>query len=277
MTFTNSQYIDVKLVKIHKLLSAPDPSINYQKALKQRQDDTGLWFLESDQYAQWKTSAASFLWLHGIPGCGKTILSSAILQNVLQHCGGDPSKVVAYFFFDFNDVQKQNLELMVRSLICQLSQQCVKIPTSLDMLFSSCENGQRPSLHTLLKVLQQMMQESPHVYIILDALDECSERPALMDILETMSAWQLQNSHTLLTSRRERDIDSSLETFIRQQNVVCLQSELVDRDIQKYVRQRLSDEKQLSRWGKDPVLRQDIEAALMKGAQGMYGCCLTLA
>jgi KaiC/GvpD/RAD55 family RecA-like ATPase len=276
--FTNSQDIDAKLVTIRKWLSAPDPSINYQKALKQRQDDTGLWFLESDQCAEWKTDTASFVWLHGIPGCGKTILSSTILQNVLQHCDGDPGKVVAYFFFDFNDVQKQKPVLMVRSLICQLSQQCVRIPTSLDTLFSSYENGQRqPSLHALLEVLQQIMREFPHVYIVLDALDECSERAELTNILETMSAWLLQNSHTLLTSRRERDIESSLETFIRQQNIVCLQSELVDRDIQKYVQQRLSDDKRLSRWGKDPALRQDIEAALMKGAQGMYGCCLTLA
>ncbi|KAF9729867.1 hypothetical protein PMIN01_11800, partial [Paraphaeosphaeria minitans] len=52
---------DIKLVKIRAWLSAPDPSTNYQKALKQRQDDTGLWFLESDQYAKWKTDVASFL------------------------------------------------------------------------------------------------------------------------------------------------------------------------------------------------------------------------
>jgi hypothetical protein len=193
------------------------------------------------------------------------------LQNVLQHCDGDPGKVVAYFFFDFNDAQKQDPELMVRSLICQLSQQCVRIPTSLDKLFASSGNGQRqPSLHALLETLQQMMQEFPYVYIVLDALDECSERAELTEILETMSAWQLQNLHTILTSRRERDIENSLETFIDQENVVWLQSELVDRDIQKYIQQRLSDDKRLSRWGKDPALRQDIEAALMKGAQGMY-------
>ncbi|KAF2681949.1 hypothetical protein K458DRAFT_75668 [Lentithecium fluviatile CBS 122367] len=262
---------DAKLAKIRQWLSAPDPSTNYQKALKQRQDDTGLWFLESDQYTRWKADAASFLWLHGIPGCGKTILSSTILENVLQHCNGDPGKVVTYFFFDFNDLQKQNPELMVRSLICQLSQQCVRIPTSLDTSFSSCENGQRqPSLYAPLEVLQQMMQEFPHVYIVLDALDECSEQAELTNILETMSAWQLQNSHTLLTSRRERDIERSLETFIRQQNILCLQSELVDGDVQKYVQQRLSDDKQLSRWGRHRALRQDIEAALMKGAQGMF-------
>ena len=115
-----------------------------------------------------------------------------------------------------------------------------------------------------------MMRGFPCVYIVFDALDECSGRAELMDILETMSAWQLQNVHTLLTNRKERDIESSLDTFILHQNTVCLQSEVVDKDIQKYVQQRLSNDKRLSRWGKDPTLRQDIETTLMKGAQGMY-------
>jgi hypothetical protein len=270
MTFTNLQYAGTKLAKVRKWLSAPDPSMNYQKALKQCQDDTGLWFLECDQYAKWKTDAVLFLWLHGIPGCGKTTLSSTILEDVLQHCNNDSGKVVAYFYFDFNDVQKQNPELMLCSLICQLSQQCIKIPASLDTLFSSCDSGQRqPSIHELVEVMQQMIQDFPHVYIVLDALDECSERTELTDILETIAAWRLKNLHVLVTSRRERDIESSLETFIDQQNVICLQSELVDRDIQKYVQQRLSDDKKLGKWGED--LRQEIEAALVKGAHGMYG------
>ncbi|KAH7065082.1 hypothetical protein B0J12DRAFT_24715 [Macrophomina phaseolina] len=261
---------DAKLTKIRKWLSAPDPSLNYQKAQKQRQAGTGLWFLESDQYAQWKTNAASFLWLHGIPGCGKTILSSAILHDVHQHCDNDPGKVVAYFYFDFNDVQKQNPELMLRSLICQLSYQCVKIPASLDALFS-CDSGQRqPSQHALMEVVHQTMQEFPHVYIVLDALDECSERGELADILETIAAWQLQNLHVLVTSRKERDIESSLTTFIDQQRVISLHSELVDRDIQKYVWQRLSDDKSLKKWQKDATVRQEIEAALTKGAHGMF-------
>ncbi|XP_014558237.1 hypothetical protein COCVIDRAFT_36442 [Bipolaris victoriae FI3] len=114
------------------------------------------------------------------------------------------------------------------------------------------------------------MREFPCVYIIFDALDECSGRTELMDILKTMSAWQLENTHMLLTSRKERDIQNSLETFIYEQSHVCLQSERVDKDIQKYVQQRLSNDKDFSRWEKDPTVRQDIETTLVKGAQGMF-------
>lgn len=95
-----------KLGKICSWLSAPDPSTNYHKAHKQRQAQTGLWFLQSTRFTQWKVSAASRLWLYGIPGCGKTILSSTVIEHLLQHCSDDNSIVTAYFYIDFNDAQK---------------------------------------------------------------------------------------------------------------------------------------------------------------------------
>lgn len=194
---------------------------------------------------------------------------------MLEYCSKDPGKVVVYFYFDFNDVQKQKPELMLRSLICQLSEQCVKISANLGTLMSSCEDGQRqPALHMLEDVAQQMIQDFPHVYIVLDALDECSDRVELTTMLETLAAWQLQNLHVLLTSRRERDIEASLETFIDHQSVIYLQNKLVDKDIQKYVRQRLYNDRSLSKWQKDTTVMNDIETALMKGANGMYDCSL---
>jgi hypothetical protein len=266
----NSTAKDARLSKIHQWLSAPDPSVNYQKALKQRQHDTGLWFLEGEQYASWKTDAASSLWLYGIPGCGKTILSSTILQDLLQHRDSNPGHAVAYFYFDFNDVQKQEAELMLRSLVCQLSRQAADVPASLDALFSSHEDGKRqPSLDALLQVARQTMQQLPQVYVMLDALDECAQRADLMVLLEAMAGWQLPNVHLIVTSRQERDIESSLEGFLDPQNSICLQSEIVDKDIQQYVRQRLSDDKGLSKWGKDVALRHEIESAMMQGSKGM--------
>lgn len=258
-------------MNIYQWLSPPDPSLNYQKALKQRQADTGLWFLESDEYAQWKMDPLSFLWLYGIPGCGKTVLSSTILQSILQYSADNPGKAVTYFYFDFNDAQKQLPELMIRSLISQLLQQCVKIPTTLKALFSSCENGQRqPSLDALLEVLYQMLLGFPQSYIVLDALDECSDRAVLMGLLERMAGWRLENLHILVTSRREQDIENSLESIIDEQSAICLESKLVDRDIKKYVCQRLSNDNSLKKWQKDPNIRHEIEARLMEGAHGMY-------
>lgn len=184
--------------------------------------------------------------------------------------------MVAYFYFDFNDPQKRLPELMVKSLTAQLSQQCTKIPTTLETLFSSCENGQRqPSLDALLHALQQTIQEFPCSYIILDALDESIDRGELTEILETMAGWKLEKLHIMVTSRKERDLESSLECLVEEHNTICLQSNVVDKDISTYVHHRLCDDKKLRKWYKNVEIRQEIEAALMEGAHGMYDCPLT--
>ncbi|CAA9959481.1 Arp Ankyrin repeat protein [Pyrenophora teres f. maculata] len=252
-----SQDKEEKLSKMRSWLSAPDPSTNYHKAHKQRQAETGVWLLEGEQLARWKESAASRLWLYGIPGCGKTILSSTIIEHLLQHCYDDTSMVTAYFYFDFNDTQKQDPELMLRSLLYQLLQSSVVIPKGVDALFSSCENGKRqPSLHTLLEVTRQAIEDFTHVYVILDALDECTQRSELMDMLETPKEW---------------DIETSLESYVGEEDAICLQREVVDQDIQRYVQQRLRDKKtRLTKWTQDAAISQEVEDALIRGAHGMF-------
>jgi hypothetical protein len=262
--------IDAKILTIRRWLSAPDPFTNYQEALKLRHADTGLWFLEGEQYKRWKTEAQLPILLYGIPGCGKTILSSAILQNMFQYCEGNHGNVTACFFFDFKDVQKQDPANMLRSLLYQLSHQSIKTPAILDALFSSCESLRRqPSVSVLLEALRLMIQEFLHVYIVLDALDECAQRIGLMGMLETIAGWQLKNLHLLVTSRIERDINSTLQGFIDDQNIISLQSELVDPDIKRYVQQTLSNDKRLRKWDKDASILGIIEATITNGANGM--------
>jgi hypothetical protein len=262
-----------RLGKIRSWLSVPDPSTNYHKAHKQRQAETGLWLLQNARFTGWMTSAASRLWLYGIPGCGKTILSSTIIEYLLQHCYDNAGIVTAYFYFDFNDTQKQDPELMLRSLLSQLLQRSSTIPKSVEALFLSCGNGQRqPLLHALLEVTPQVMRQFTHIYIVLDALDECTQREELLVMLEIVAGWQLNNVHLLMTSRKERDIESSLESYIKEEDTICLQRDVVDKDIRRYVQQRLSDDKTLVKWNKDAAVRQEIEATLMHGARGMYVC-----
>jgi hypothetical protein len=52
-----------------------------------------------------------------------------------------------------------------------------------------------------------------------------------MGILEQMAGWQLEKMHVLVTSRKEHDIESSLEDIVNGEYIVCLQSQVVDKDI----------------------------------------------
>ncbi|KAF1925827.1 HET-domain-containing protein [Didymella exigua CBS 183.55] len=259
-----------KLSGLRQWLSVPNPATQPQRVLRSRGQGTCDWVLDSRKYVRWKTSPASILWLYGVPGSGKTMISTTVLEDVLQSCSQRSAGVSAHFYFDFNDAQTQGPDTMLRSLICQLSQNCARMPPSLDTLFAMRDSRQDlPSLQTLLEALKQMMLEFPQVFILIEALDECTQRRELMDVLDIVAWWQLDNVHLLMTSRKERDIESSLESYVKEENTICLQS-AVDKDIQRYVQQRLGDDKGLAKWNKDAAVRQEIEAALMRGAHGMF-------
>ena len=51
---------------ILKWLSVTDPSTNHNAACKSREPETGEWFTKGAEFADWKTSSNSFLWLYGI-------------------------------------------------------------------------------------------------------------------------------------------------------------------------------------------------------------------
>ena len=254
--------------RIIEWLDAPDPSTNYNRALKIRNPKTGSWFIKSKQFANWNTARGSFIWLHGIPGCGKTILSSTILRDVLEQHHSEPNSAVLFFYFDFNDAEKQRHEKVLRSLICQLSRYCAN--SILQNLYSSSLNGRpQPTEEVLLNTLHQMMTSLGDTYIILDALDECAERDELLKDLEEIISWEGANVHLLTTSRRETDIEEALTPWSDTRNRISIQSELVNADIRTYIRDRLQIDPRLKRWLKRPEVQREIEDTLMKKADGM--------
>jgi hypothetical protein len=231
---------------------------------------TGSWFIEEKRYTDWKTAPNSFIWLHGIPGCGKTILCSTIIEDIFHHCHHKPAMVVIYFFFDFNDGEKQQYEKMIRSLTTQLFLRYTSTPRALMTLFSSCIDGeQQPTPDALLATLQQMICEFDDVFIILDALDECAERKELLETIGNITKQGIRKLHILATSRREKGIEQSLNCLVNNPAQICIQTALVNNDIQAYIQTRLRNDQNLKRWKNRPEVQQEITAKLMKKADGM--------
>ena len=210
----------------------------------------------------------SLLWLYGIPGCGKTILSSIILQNMLDYHHTKSNSAVIFFYFDFNDIGKRRNEKMIRSLISQLSKYCAK--SLIQDLYASCLNGGRqPTEELLLNTLRQMIVTLRDTYIILDALDECDNQSDLLKSLEQIMSWKDVNLHTIVTSRREHDIEEVLTSLTDTEKRISIQSKLVDADSRTYVHDRLQIDRKLSRWQRKPKIQSEIENTLIRKAGGM--------
>ncbi|TEY71202.1 hypothetical protein BOTCAL_0099g00290 [Botryotinia calthae] len=91
--------------KMIQWISPHDPSQKYHEvAEKLRHPKSGQWFLTCEPFKEWLASKGSKLWLYGIPGAGKTVLSSSIVtfiatklhgsQDDEYECGNERSKVV---------------------------------------------------------------------------------------------------------------------------------------------------------------------------------------
>lgn len=236
---------------------------------------TGLWFVQSEQFKTWKEEENSFIWMYGIPGCGKTILSSTIVENVIHFSEQDQddnlhstsSSTVLQFYFDFNDIEKQGHEKMIRSLVWQLSVNNVAAPQPLRLLYAACLNGQRqPTTDSLLDTLRDLLQGYDRVFLVLDALDECTDRSELLSAVTKISAWQL-GIRILVTSRIETEIGEYLNRIGKEK--IGIQSALVDSDIRAYVQERLSNDWKLRRWKNHSEIRNEIENTLTENAGGM--------
>ncbi|KAM0805871.1 hypothetical protein BDR22DRAFT_958912 [Usnea florida] len=76
--------VDRRNEQILQWLGPPDPSSNHHKACGTKHPETGRWLLESLKYTIWKNKRASFLWIHGIPGCGRTEPTTGVLTTLLK-------------------------------------------------------------------------------------------------------------------------------------------------------------------------------------------------
>ena len=193
--------------------------------------------------------------------------SSTALEEVKSQYKSKPTVAIAYFYFDFNDTEKQRHDKFTHSLIEQLAWQSAKALACLESLFSRFQDGKKQPTQDALEVaLQKVLNEFGETFIILDALDECKEREELLLLLKNLTFWGTGNLHVLATSRRERDIEETLESLVTSE--ICLQSALVNVDIDTHISERLQNDPKLKRWPAN--VRGEIKDTLMEGAQGMY-------
>jgi hypothetical protein len=253
---------------IRDWLSAPDPSSNYINALEKRHQGTGAWFINGQAFSDWNGRSNSFLWLHGIPGCGKTILSSTIIEHLKSVTTSE--QVLLYFYFDFNDPSKQTLEDMLRSLLNQVYEGHSKSREPLDQLWNSRkESNHLFSKKSLRDVLLAMLSKVNNVSIVLDALDESTTRSDLLAWLRAIIEDESFAGRILVTARREEDIESALQRWTQPYERRSIQQDDVNDDMIAYVSHTVRNSKRLERWHRNPEVQYEIETKLVERADGM--------
>lgn len=254
-----------KREKILKWLRTTDPSHNHVAAWEEHEPNTGDWLLSSPDYSNWRDTPGQSAWLNGISGCGKTVLSATVIEDIKRLCLTGQDYGYAYYYFDFNDVVKRKPLSMVQSVLAQLVDIMDSLPASLQGYFEDCGKGeQQPTFKDLRDVLISVMQQRNRTYVILDALDESSERAQLLDVIGALHI-SCTNVNFFLASRKEYDISTRLFSVLSHD--FRFENTAIAGDIRLYVRSRLSTDISLEKWPK--IVKMEIEEALVTGSDGM--------
>ena len=185
---------------------------------------------------------------------------------------------MAYFYFDFRDINKQHWRDVIPSLLTQLSTQSSPCCDILSRLYFDHDNGtQQPNDDALKRCLIEMLKvrDRHPIYLIVDALDECpdtsevpSPRNRILQLLEELSDLQIPNLRICVTSRPEFDIRDFLEPLTSRQMSLHDQRGQ-QQDIANYVRSIVysKSEPHMRRWRRED--KEFVIETLSERADGM--------
>ena len=202
-------------------------------------------------------------------------IRSAIIQDIKgMHVAG--LATMAYYYFDFRDVKKQDSYGLLSSLIFQLSTESESCFNFLSQLYSDHGRGtEKPDIDALKKCMTDMLSlpgQAP-IYIIVDAVDECpnslgtpSAREEVLGLVEALVNLKFPNVHLCVASRPEIDIRVVLEPLTSLK--ISLHDESGQKeDIIKYIRSSVHSDRTMRRWREeDQILVIDT---LSQKADGM--------
>jgi hypothetical protein len=132
---------------------------------------------------------------------------AAHIIDLVQLVCSKSDQVCVYYYCSYRQTEDQT-DACLRWIVSQLCERAKMIPQNLVDLHSQ---NHQPSGPELYKLMRTLLPKLGRVYIIIDAVDECNNRPGLLDLLSSLATDStFQNVRLLATSREYRDIDQIL-------------------------------------------------------------------
>lgn len=246
---------------------------DFEKANKKRHKGTCEWILRKDLYRTWESMPdihGALLVIYGIPGAGKTILSSFLVHHCIHNAAAGSNRIGLYFFFDNKDEHKRSPLALARSLVYQLfsaltsRKQDKIIQHELDMRMQTSATDRAMNYDSLWAIFRNVIQqENLKILIVLDAMDECNGSKTFIRDLKKLVT--ISPVHIIVTSRSETNI---VRVFAEGQKVPALyvSTDDVKRDIISYVQAKVGKSASLQH----PQVKDVVVTSLATKSGGMF-------
>ncbi|KAJ7144592.1 ankyrin repeat-containing domain protein [Mycena epipterygia] len=229
-----------------------------------REPGTGGWLLESDLFRNWKSGIGEILWCPGIPGAGKTVLVSIIVDHLrtAQDC---PNIGVAVIYLNHKESDAHSPSSLLASLWRQFVLGKFISPAVWELHKKHREARTRPSVEEAHAVLCSIIPEYSRVFVLVDALDEYPEvqRHALLRCLFALGP----TANLMLTSRPHIKFDHVTPNT----RLAIQEIRATEEDIRKYLDRQILNSSSLSKHiSKAADLREAIEEKIVQSSDGIF-------
>jgi len=210
-------------------------------------------------------STNGILWIYGDPGTGKTILTAYIIEH-LRHL--KESLLLQFFCNDKSvDPDKTEVTAVIRSLLYQswIRHRDTSLSTEYENAVRNSGHDHAISLDKMTELMVQVLKhpKSHPSYIIIDAVDECTETQALIGILRSFSITKTK----ILVSSRPRQFE-----YLRgpRDREIHIDQDRTDDDVRLFTKTTLNDAlyNGIIRI-KDKALKELVADSLIDKAKGM--------
>ncbi|KAH6879575.1 hypothetical protein BKA70DRAFT_1474968 [Coprinopsis sp. MPI-PUGE-AT-0042] len=175
---------------------------------------TGLWIIECETFRLWLDPDGwlRIMWGYGMPGAGKTVAASIVINALEVHASQSTSPVcICYIYFRYSDHTKATTQSFLEVLVKQtLERHPGCLPLFNKVYARHTREKTQPSEEELLGLLRQFTAAMVTFYL-LDALDEA---PTAIQI-EIIQRLTSLNVKLFITSRPLKDVEAAFPNVHR--------------------------------------------------------------
>lgn len=188
---------------------------------------------------------------------------SIVINHLQKIFANKQHVVVAYIFCDYREQSNEKLNNILGAILKQLVQPMEVPPDDLKMLYKSHKaTGSTLQSNELVELLISVANYYSRVYLVIDALDECSDSDGTRStfISHLLKLQKSCNVNLLATSRFIPDITARFEHF------PSVEVRASDADVALYAEGRIHE---FNCVRKNPALSKLVVSSITKTSDGM--------
>lgn len=152
-------------------LGGSSHSVRHGELCDTRHEDTGRWFLDSNEFRTWLDTKGKTIFCWGVPGVGKSTVT-AITVCHLASMNSATKSGIAYLYLDYLRKGEQGIENLMAAVIRQLACTDGTVDECVQSLYLKRDKRSRPSRGELEKTLKLLIGKFDRTFLVVDALDK---------------------------------------------------------------------------------------------------------